>query len=72
VIGHGPAMRTGMAAACNAGAKTRVKKAPEGARCVDVRTEEERAGMPAVNEHLCGTEEILEYLVDRNCNGFKL
>lgn len=72
VIGHGPAMRTGMAAACNAGAKTRVKKAPAGARCIDVRTEEERAGLPSVTEHLCGTEGILEYLVERNCNGFKL
>lgn len=72
VIGHGPAMRTGMAAACNVGAKTRVKKAPAGARCIDVRTEEDRAGLPAVDEHLCGEAEIFEYLVDRNCNGFKL
>lgn len=72
VIGHGPAMRTGMAAACQVGAKSRVKKTKPGARCVDVRTEEERAGLPAVDEHLCGEEEIFAYLVERNCNGFKL
>ncbi len=71
VIGHGPAMRTGMAAACNAGALERKKPAPPGSRCIDVRTEEERSGMPAVDEHLCGTEEIFNYLVDRNCHGFK-
>ncbi|MCH2109738.1 MAG: FAD-dependent oxidoreductase, partial [Polyangiaceae bacterium] len=72
VIGHGPAMRTGMAAACNVGAKSRIRSAPDGARCIDVRVEEDRAGLPAVDEHICGEEEIFEYLVKRNCYGFKL
>lgn len=72
VIGHGPAMRTGMAAACQVGAKSRVKKAAPGARCIDVQVEDERAGLPAVSEHLCGEEEVFGYLVERTCNGFKL
>jgi hypothetical protein len=72
VIGHGPAMRTGMAAACNVGAKSRIKKAPEGARCIDVRVEEDRAGKPAVDVHLCGEEELFAYFVERQCNGFKI
>ncbi|HXS17604.1 MAG TPA: FAD-dependent oxidoreductase, partial [Polyangiaceae bacterium] len=72
VIGHGPAMRTGMAAACQVGAKSHVKKPAPGARCVDVRVADERAGSPAVDEHLCGEEEVFEYLVERACNGFKL
>jgi predicted NAD/FAD-binding protein len=72
VIGHGPAMRTGMAAACNVGAKSVIKKTDPAARCIDVRVEEERAGLPAVDKHLCGEEEIYSYLVERACNGFKL
>ncbi len=73
VIGHGPAMRTGMAAACNVGAKAVSKRSPpDDARCIDVRVEEERAGLPAVDQHLCGEEEIYDYLVERACNGFKL
>lgn len=72
VIGHGPAMRTGMAAACNVGAKGLVRKARADARCIDVRVEEERAGLPAVDVHLCGEEEIFSYVVERTCNGFKL
>jgi predicted NAD/FAD-binding protein len=72
VIGHGPAMRTGMAAACQVGAKSKIRPAAPEARCIDVRVEEERAGLPAVDKHLCGEEEIFAYLVERNCNGFKL
>jgi hypothetical protein len=72
VIGHGPAMRTGMAAACNVGAKQRVRKPRKDARCIDVRVEEERAGKGAVDVHVCGEEEIFAYFVERQCNGFQL
>jgi len=40
VIGHGPAMRTGMAAACQVGAKSKVRQPPPGTRCIDVRVED--------------------------------